>query len=104
MNISCFQEKFSNINIIKEKTINQIEKTGISGARAINSLNSYTSIIKELIEKLNDLDLKSLIESGKITLESADGAPLTKAKLQSRIKHELNQQLQWFAHAALLIE
>ena len=43
-------------------TINQIEKTGISGARAINSLNSYTSIIKELIEKLNDLDLKSLIE------------------------------------------
>lgn len=48
--------------------------------------------------------LKGLVESGKITLESADGTPLTKAKLQSRIKHELNQQLQWFAHAALLIE
>ena len=25
-------------------------------------MNSYTNIIKELIEKLNDLDLKSLIE------------------------------------------
>jgi len=48
--------------------------------------------------------LKGLVESGKITLESTDGTPLTKAKLQSRIKHELNQQLQWFAHAALLIE
>lgn len=48
--------------------------------------------------------LKGLVESGKITLESSDGTPLTKAKLQSRIKHELNQQLQWFAHAALLIE
>ena len=43
-------------------TINQIEKTGISGARAINSFASYANIIRELIEKLNDLDLKSLIE------------------------------------------
>ena len=48
--------------------------------------------------------LKSLVESGNITFESTDGKPLTKAKLQSRIKHELHQQLQWFAHAALLIE
>ena len=48
--------------------------------------------------------LKGLVESGKITFENAEGKALTKAKLQSRIKHELNQQLQWFAHAALLID
>lgn len=48
--------------------------------------------------------LKGLVESGKITFENNDGKPLTKVKLQSRIKHELNQQLGWFAHAALLID
>lgn len=48
--------------------------------------------------------LKELVESEKITFENSEGKSLTKAKLQSRIRHELNQQLQWFAHAALLID
>ena len=48
--------------------------------------------------------LKEWVDEGKITFESPEGKPLTKAKLQSRIKQELNQQLGWFAHAALLIE
>ena len=43
-------------------TINQIEKTDISGSRAINALNNYISIIKELIENIKVLDLKRLIE------------------------------------------
>lgn len=48
--------------------------------------------------------LKRLVDEGEITFENTDGKPLTKAKMQSRIKQELNQQLQWFAHAALLID
>ena len=60
--IQVIREYAKNNSLSMWDTINQIEKTGISGARAINSLNSYTNIIKELIEKLNDLDLKSLIE------------------------------------------
>ena len=43
-------------------TINQIEKTDISGSRAINALNNYISIINELIENIKVLDLKRLIE------------------------------------------
>tara|TARA_Y100000992_G_scaffold285478_1_gene236465 strand:+ start:1 stop:903 length:903 start_codon:yes stop_codon:yes gene_type:complete len=43
-------------------TINQIEKTDIKGTRAINALNSFICIIKELIKNINVLDLKKLIE------------------------------------------
>jgi DNA helicase II / ATP-dependent DNA helicase PcrA len=60
--IQVIREYAKNNSLSMWDTINQIEKTGVSGTRAINSLNSYTNIIKELIEKLNDLDLKSLIE------------------------------------------
>ena len=44
------------------ETINQIEKTDITGARAINALNSFISIINELIMNINVLDIKKLIE------------------------------------------
>ncbi len=48
--------------------------------------------------------LKTWVADGKITFEDKEGKTLTKAKLQTRIKKELNEQLRWFAHAALLIE
>ena len=60
--IQVIREYAKNNSLSMWDTINQIEKTGISGARAINSFASYANIIRELIEKLNDLDLKSLIE------------------------------------------
>jgi len=60
--IQAIREYAKNNSLSMWDTINHIEKIGISGTRAINSLNSYKDIIKELIEKLNDLDLKSLIE------------------------------------------
>ena len=43
-------------------TINQIHKTNITSTRALNALNSYISIINELIINVKDLDLKNLIE------------------------------------------
>ena len=43
-------------------TINQIHKTNITSTRALNALNSYISIINELIINVKDLDLKKLIE------------------------------------------
>jgi len=48
--------------------------------------------------------MKGWVDEGKISFENKDGKKLTKAKLQSRIKQELNEQLRWFAHAALLVE
>jgi DNA helicase-2/ATP-dependent DNA helicase PcrA len=43
-------------------TINQIHKTNITSTRALNALNSYISIINELIINVKNLDLKNLIE------------------------------------------
>ncbi len=44
------------------ETINQLDKTAITGSRAINALNDYINIINELTKNISILDLKSLIE------------------------------------------
>lgn len=49
-------------------------------------------------------EMKQWVDDGKLSFENDEGKKLTKARLQSRIKQELNEQLRWFAHAALLIE
>lgn len=48
-------------------------------------------------------EMKQWVDDGTLHFENKDGKKLNKAKLQSRIKQELNEQLRWFAHAALLI-
>ena len=49
--IQAIREYAKNNSLSMWDTINHMEKIGISGTRAINSLNSYKDIIKELIEK-----------------------------------------------------
>jgi methyltransferase-like protein/predicted O-methyltransferase YrrM len=72
----------------------QLEPLGLLLIPLLDGEHSQRSLINHL---------KQWVADGKITFENKDGKTLTKAKLQSRIKKELNEQLRWFAHAALLV-
>jgi DNA helicase-2/ATP-dependent DNA helicase PcrA len=73
-------------------TINQIHKTNITSTRALNALNSYISIINELIINVKDLDLKNLIEKA-ISLSTLTKYYESKKNEESLSKQENLEEL-----------